>query len=152
MRRLVNRQQRLMATLSSETFITNKNLYTVLAKENAPAIRAILAILNSKLVSYLYVNQVTQAAKDDFPQVTINDLLLTPFPALDRKKQLHDDLVALVDKMLELHKQLQKTSFDSEKEPIERQIAATDKKIDTLVYQLYGLTEEEIRIVECQNR
>jgi len=29
-----------------------------------------------------------------------------------------------------------------------RQIAATDEAIDKLVYELYGLTEEEIRIVE----
>jgi hypothetical protein len=29
-----------------------------------------------------------------------------------------------------------------------RQIVATDKQIDKLVYELYGLTEEEIRIVE----
>ena len=50
--------------------------------------------------------------------------------------------------MLHLHKQLSKVSFDSEKEPIERQIKATDKKIDQLVYQLYGLTEEEIKVVE----
>lgn len=31
---------------------------------------------------------------------------------------------------------------------IQRQIEATDKQIDTLVYELYGLTEEEIEIVE----
>jgi hypothetical protein len=31
---------------------------------------------------------------------------------------------------------------------IQRQIAATDAEIDRLVYELYGLTEEEIRIVE----
>lgn len=35
-----------------------------------------------------------------------------------------------------------------EREPIERQFAAIDKKIGELVYQLYGLTEEEVRIVE----
>jgi uncharacterized coiled-coil protein SlyX len=64
------------------------------------------------------------------------------------EKKMHDDLVSLVEKMLELNKQLQKTHFDSEKESIERQIAATDKKIDKLVYELYGLTEEEITIVE----
>lgn len=34
------------------------------------------------------------------------------------------------------------------KTAIERQIAATDKSIDALVYQLYGLTEKEIRIVK----
>jgi hypothetical protein len=30
----------------------------------------------------------------------------------------------------------------------QRQIDATDKEIDRLVYELYGLTDEEIRIVE----
>jgi hypothetical protein len=56
-----------------------------------------------------------------------------------------------VEKMLSLHKQLYDKNFDSEKEPIERQIKATDKKIDQLVYQLYGLTEEEIKVVEGKN-
>ena len=35
-----------------------------------------------------------------------------------------------------------------EKEMLKREIAATDRQIDALVYELYGLTEEEIRIVE----
>lgn len=30
----------------------------------------------------------------------------------------------------------------------QRQIDATDKEIDPLVYELYGLTDEEIRVVE----
>ena len=34
------------------------------------------------------------------------------------------------------------------KAAIQRQIDATDKQIDRLVYELYGLTDEEIRIVE----
>ncbi len=34
----------------------------------------------------------------------------------------------------------------------ERQIAATDQQIDRLVYDLYGLTEEEIKIVEEQTK
>jgi len=35
-----------------------------------------------------------------------------------------------------------------EREPVERTLAAADKAIDQLVYELYGLTEGEIRIVE----
>jgi hypothetical protein len=31
---------------------------------------------------------------------------------------------------------------------IQRQIDATDRQIDNLVYELYGLTDNEIRIVE----
>ena len=33
---------------------------------------------------------------------------------------------------------------------LQTQIAATDRQIDRLVYDLYGLTEEEIKIVEKQ--
>ncbi len=37
---------------------------------------------------------------------------------------------------------------DADKKRIQRAIAATDRKIDALVYELYGLTDEEISIVE----
>ena len=39
-----------------------------------------------------------------------------------------------------------------EQESLQRQIAATDKSIDALVYELYGLTEEETQIVEGERR
>ena len=44
--------------------------------------------------------------------------------------------------------QLRKAKTPHEQESIQRQIAATDKAIDALVYELYGLTEDEIRVVE----
>ena len=44
--------------------------------------------------------------------------------------------------------QLPKTTTPHEQESLQRQIAVTDKAIDVLVYQLYGLTEDEIQIVE----
>jgi hypothetical protein len=46
--------------------------------------------------------------------------------------------------------QLSKAQTPHVQESIKRQIAATDQQIDALVYELYGLTEEEIRIVVGQ--
>jgi hypothetical protein len=60
-------------------------------------------------------------------------------------------MVSLVERMLKLHKDLPKAR-STDKTAIERQIAATDKQIDQLVYELYGLTEEEIGIAERGNR
>lgn len=62
-------------------------------------------------------------------------------------------MVTLVDRMLDLHKKKAAdavaANHDSpNKERIERLIDATDREIDQLVYELYGLTEEEIGIVE----
>jgi len=39
-------------------------------------------------------------------------------------------------------------AIPADKELLQRQIGATDQEIDALVYELYGLTEEEIALVE----
>ena len=57
-------------------------------------------------------------------------------------------MVDLVETMLKLHKDLPKAKTPHEQESLQRQIAATDGQIDALVYELYRLTEEEIRVVE----
>jgi len=53
--------------------------------------------------------------------------------------------------MLKLHKQLPKAKTPHEQESLNRTIAATDNQIDALVYELYGLAEEEIEIVKGQS-
>ena len=50
--------------------------------------------------------------------------------------------------MLELHKRGPRTP--QEQEMVKREIESTDGRIDRLVYELYGLTEDEIKIVEGQ--
>jgi len=63
---------------------------------------------------------------------------------------MHDGLVALVGKMLGLNKRLApiRNTPCNEKDELLREINRTDNEIDNLVYDLYGLTEEERRIVE----
>ena len=136
LRRLVNRRQRLMATCVEESFITNKNLYTVLARVGGMPLKCVLAFLNSALFSRLYIDSVSQANKDDFPQVTITDLLGLPFPH-DVPERSKDQLTVLVTRIL--------TAKASDPAA---DTSALEREIDEIVYRLYGLTEEEIRIVE----
>jgi hypothetical protein len=65
---------------------------------------------------------------------------------------LNDKRVALVERMLALHRKLATATIPADKELYKRQIEATDRQIDALVYELYGLTEEEIEIVEDATR
>ena len=60
----------------------------------------------------------------------------------------HDRMVALVEGMLELHQRLATAQLPQEKRLLQQQIEAVDKAIDALVYELYGLTAEEIAVVE----
>jgi adenine-specific DNA-methyltransferase len=150
LRRLVSRKQRLMACFTDKTFITNKNLYTLLprtGKELRPGFQLfLLGVLNSKLTSHLYIGQVSQATKDDFPQVTIKDILELPLPAADKSR--HDQMVRLVEAILEGKKQLAKAKTDKDKTYYENRCTGLDRQIDHLVYDLYGLTDKEIAIVE----
>ena len=59
-----------------------------------------------------------------------------------------DRVAKLVIAMLDLHKQFAAAKSEVQKSLIRRQINATDAEIDRLVYDLYGLTAEEIAIVE----
>ena len=125
-----------MATLAQGTFITNKNLYTVLPKPGTLPLEVSLALLNSSLVSRLYISAVSQAVKDDFPQVTIADVLALPVPTrIDSKDQ--NLLAALVSRILAA----------KAADPVV-DTTALELEIDRMVYELYGLTEEEIAIVE----
>ena len=63
-------------------------------------------------------------------------------------KARNDRMVALVTQMLDLNKKLQDARLEQERTMLSRQIEATDASIDKLVYELYGLTEEEIKVVE----
>ena len=68
------------------------------------------------------------------------------------EKAQHDKLVALVDNMLELQKKYHETRMDHNKELYEQQIKVVDTQIDRLVYDLYGLTEGEMKVVESRIR
>ena len=60
----------------------------------------------------------------------------------------HDKMVELVKRMLALDKQLAAAKSSHDKTVLQRQIDATDRQIDHLVYELYDLTDAEIRLVE----
>lgn len=57
-------------------------------------------------------------------------------------------MVGLVERMLDLHKKLVAEQTPHIKTVLQRQIEATDRQIDALVYELYGLSDEEIAAVE----
>ena len=60
----------------------------------------------------------------------------------------HETMIGLVERMLGLHERLAEARIERERTVIGHQISATDRQIDYLVYDLYGLTDEEIKIVE----
>jgi len=115
----------------------------------------LLGLLNSKVIWLFLKNTCSVLGDADkggrllqqkiyLEQVPIRKLDLSD----KADKGRHDEMVAKVEAMLEAKKQLAKAQTDKDKTYYENKCAALDRQIDRLVFDLYGLTEDEIRIVE----
>jgi hypothetical protein len=112
--------------------------------------------LNVVVLIAFFIRRFYDEIEDAFPQIKVAQLKSLPIPAISlsdpNDKARHDHMVKLVEQMLSLHKQLASTRTPDDKTRIQRKIDATDHQIDQLVYELYGLTDKEIQIVEQRTR
>jgi len=117
----------------------------------------VLGLLNSRLLDF-YFRQISAPFRGDYRSANRQFIAPLPIKRVDPNNpaecKLHDDLVALVQRMLALHERLAAGGGvqDEERGQIEREIERTDREIDELVYDLYGLTQEERRLVEGEMR
>ena len=130
---------------SASLFVTDAMYVFSLKPRQDPY--ACLAVLQSKLFLFLY-RVANQGQTRVIPQVKAAKLLTLPTPRFDPSCESVRQVGILCKRMLKLHRNLQAEWVGPKQEAIERQIKATNEEIDRLVYELYGLTEDEIRIVE----
>ncbi|MBI5832250.1 MAG: Eco57I restriction-modification methylase domain-containing protein [Armatimonadetes bacterium] len=113
--------------------------------------RYLLAILNSRLLGW-YFPYISAPFSGGFWSANRQFLSRAPIrlasPTVPEDVARHDELVNLVDQMLALHKQLCADLAPRERQQTERRITATDTRIDQIVYELYGLSDKEIALVE----
>lgn len=129
--------------------ITNPSIYATITCEelyNDPAIiivkdnnlypiEVVLAILNSKLATFYHFNHSPKATKGAFPKILVQDIKDFPLPAVTESQK--QTIIELVDKIL-----------SAKKDNPQANTGAWETELDRLVYELYGLSEEEINVVE----
>ena len=142
---------RFFATIDYENVLTTRSIYNTRITDENYKPEFILGILNS-LIFKFYFKQFISPDTNIFPKIRIIQLKDIPIPIIDisikTEKAKHDNLVSLVDKILELKQKEAAEPNQQLKTMISRQIDGTDKAIDKMVYELYGLTEDEIKVVE----
>lgn len=133
----------IIATLDSKGFYPEQSLYLIYGSTEEETL-ILLGCLNSKFLNWFYQNfAVTN--KESTPQLKKIHLDKFPLPP----KLVSSKISQLVKANINLKKEInKKTENSNEWQKIKDEIAKTDKKIDEEVYKLYGLTEEEIGVVE----
>jgi hypothetical protein len=108
------------------------------------------ALLNSRTLWKWYQHR----AKRRGVGLEINGHVLarTPIRRIDfadnKDENLHDRVVELVSRLLSVRARLEMANTARQKAVLQRQLDATDARIDRLVYELYGLTGKEVAILE----
>ncbi|MBU1297612.1 MAG: Eco57I restriction-modification methylase domain-containing protein [Bacteroidetes bacterium] len=133
-----------------DEYYVNFAFNVIISGQTSYSLKYLLGLLNSKLGAFWFNingkkrginNDVGVAVMRQFPVHRINFSNLAEI-------DWHDNIVNLVEQMLSAKQRAAAAKTDAEINKLELQIDSLDRKIDEAVYELYGLTEEEIRTVE----
>lgn len=126
------------------------NIFTVMGKSIEHEL-FLLGIINSRMAEFFW-NVMFSDFKTSFPQVTIFSLSQLPIRAIKHEdphdKSRYDHIIRLVEIMLESTEKRTNAKTDAETTRLERQCQTLDRQIDEAVYELYGLTREDIDIID----
>ncbi len=125
----------------NENLVNDNNSMIVINPKFGHSIKYILGLLNSRLISFWFVQTFGKMQRKVFPQFKVKELRVFPIRNIDfvnpTDRSLHESVVKIADSILTAkhNNALANTSKQEE-------------EIDQLVYQLYGLTEDEVKIIE----
>ncbi len=199
----------IIATYNEEIYLYNRSNIAIVEKTSSDiSLKYILAVLNSKLLSYYFVKNTAKSVRKLFPKIILNDLRKFPIKKINSVEQ--EPFIENADKILALNKELQevnrkfnnyfsgqyklekltkklenwselpftefivelnkgikvtgqipltkKDEFDwielfeenkAKAQTLKSQIETTENEIDKMVYELYGLSQDEVKVVEA---
>ncbi|MFV5685096.1 Eco57I restriction-modification methylase domain-containing protein [Flavobacterium sp. GB2R13] len=136
--REVTSKGKIHASLISHEAVFSNSVDVIKSKSNnITELKILLAILNSKFACFYHLRASGNSNKDVFPKILIKDLKYFPFP--QNNQDVVEKIIPLINEIMELKK------IDSKSN-----ISSFERQIDLIIYALYGLSEEEIKIIEKQ--
>ncbi len=107
----------------------------------------LLGLLNSRLTTFFF-KSISSTIRGGFLRWKFQYVQNIPVIQYKKDEKSHLEICSHVDSLIDLKNKLTSAKLPAEQEQLKNRIISTDRKIDKLVYELYGLTEDEIKIVE----
>ena len=123
----------IQACFTDEVLLNDRNSMNIIDIRCNPLY--LLGVLNSRPISFWFEHKFGKLQRGLFPQFKINELASFPIPHADKIQE--EEIATIVNCIL-----------SAKKMNPQADTTALEREIDHLVYDLYGLTEEEIKIVE----
>jgi len=144
-RRIVGKT--LIAAYTNSDYVTSQLLQIVKPNEQRDT-KFLLGIINSKLLAYYFRKKYNRQDKT-FPEIRIYELASLPIRKPNESQNtLKKEIEKLVDKIIELQENKGTVILQSKIDQIQNQIDYCEQKLNDIVYALYGLTSEEVELIE----
>lgn len=144
-RRIVGKT--LISAYTNSDYVTSQLLQIVKPIDQS-ATKFLLGILNSKLLAFYFKKKYNRQDKT-FPEIRIYELASLPIKLIDKSQiESQKEIIKCVDLLLKLHEELRETKLQTKIDQIKQRIEHSEEKIDQLVYELYNLNGEDIKIIE----
>lgn len=136
------------ATFTDEHLICNTDVITLKPKSTLNC-KFYLSLLNSKLIGRFVKSNNINLDRNVFPKIntnTLENLLVPNIDEVESKRKI--EIINLAEQISQLSIDLKVATLETKKEQIQNRISYCEDRINEIVYELYGLTEEEIKIIE----
>jgi adenine-specific DNA-methyltransferase len=125
-----------------------KDVLIVIPKQGvgAPDLRFVAGVINSKALRFYYRTTFKTL------HVQNGELASLPLPPVDLEsksgREQHDRLMNLVEQILDVERRRAEAVTDSDLSYYEDLSQALDQRIDALVYEMYGISQDERNLIE----
>lgn len=144
---------RIYAGYTESELYNVQSIFNIVAKDDKNInLKYLLAIINSNMMNFYHGHKYLDLSKNRFQKILIQNCKKFPIKTIDPKDktetQQEAEIIKLVDQLLQLNQELQTVTLPNKKEQIQGRISHCEDRINGFVYELYGLTEDEIKIIE----
>lgn len=144
---------RIYAAYTNEELYNVQSIFNIIKKVDTKLnIKFILGVLNSSLMNFYHSNKYLDLSKNLFQKILIQNCKNFPIPNIDNfsevEQNIYNKIIEYVEQIISSKNLLNDSTTDKDKTFYENKCSSLDRQIDRLVYELYGLTEEEIKVVE----
>jgi hypothetical protein len=140
------------AAMTGDELYYTQNAFCVLPSGDWPC-EFILGLLNSKLVAFYHRKRFLEEFKMRFQKVLIKDFRRLPIPASagpgGTSRVLVEQVARAATTMISLRGRVRQCRVADESSRLERETTLLDRHIDRLIYELFGLNDAEIALVEA---
>ncbi|MCW5932250.1 MAG: N-6 DNA methylase [Bacteroidetes bacterium] len=144
---------RIYAGYTEEELYNTQSVFNLISKDEKKLnTKYLLALMNSNLLNFYHSHKYLDLSKNLFQKILIQNCKKFPIRVINAKSksdlESQSEIIKLVDQLLALNKEVLSVSLESKQNQLQNKIDYCENRINQLVYQLYELTEDDVKIIE----